>query len=121
MDFNRVAWFTSGLLVGSILNTTTTLALLLAWMVVENKALPMIMGGYHPQQIIAGGFRYLGFLKEKSITEIEEIRKPGIVEIQDPNPEIEEIQRQPKNSNPLRLVLTLPQVPITIPFINQNQ
>ena len=57
MDFSRVAWFTSGLIVGSILDTSTTMVLVVAWMLVSNEPLPKMLGGYYPQQIVSYIFR----------------------------------------------------------------
>ena len=54
MDFNKLSWFTSGLIVGSILDTKTTLALIISWIILTNEPIPEILGGYRPQQIIGG-------------------------------------------------------------------
>ena len=56
LDFNRLAWFLSGLIVGSILHTTTTLILVISWIIVTNEPLPKVLGGYYPQNILRGIF-----------------------------------------------------------------
>lgn len=65
MDFSRIAWFTSGLVVGSILDRSTTLILILAWMLVSNEPLPAMLGGYQPQQIASYIFRSIEYRLKK--------------------------------------------------------
>ncbi len=85
MDFNRVAWFTSGLLVGSILDTTTTLILIVSWMLVINEPLSEMFGGYLPQQIVRS---VLGWIRSKST----KVNSRKIDDAQEPDKQITSIQ-----------------------------
>nr|QBK90984.1 MAG: hypothetical protein LCPAC201_02850 [Pithovirus LCPAC201] len=57
MDFDRVAWFMAGLIIGNLLNTFTTITLLFIWLVARNQVLPLCLGGYHPQDVLANFFQ----------------------------------------------------------------
>ena len=59
LDFNRLSWFVSGVIIGSILHTTTTMVLILSWIIVTNEPLPKILGGHYPQNILKSIFRYI--------------------------------------------------------------
>ena len=59
LDFNRLAWFVSGLIIGNTLHTLTTLVLLVSWIVVTNEPLPSMLGGYYPQNIMRNIFEYI--------------------------------------------------------------
>ena len=85
MDFNRVAWFTSGLLVGSILDTTTTLILIVSWMLVVNEPLPEMFGGYLPQQMVRSVFKWI---RSKS----PKVNSRKIDDVQEPDKQITPIQ-----------------------------
>lgn len=71
MDFDRVAWFTAGVLVGSSLDRTTTFILLLSWAIVSNKTLPEALGGISSQELI---FRLLNTFMTFAILPINSIR-----------------------------------------------
>lgn len=61
MDFDRLSWFTGGVLIGSLLDTKTTLALLACWTLVKNEPLPDFLGGTKPSEMInfiVGIFKY---------------------------------------------------------------
>jgi len=53
MDFDRAAFFISGLLVGSFLDRLTTLILMGTWITIRNGPLPNYLGGGRPQDLIA--------------------------------------------------------------------
>lgn len=59
LDFSRLSWFVSGLVIGSIFHTTTTLVLILSWIIVTNERLPAFLGGYYPQNILKGLFNII--------------------------------------------------------------
>lgn len=59
LDFNRLSWFVAGLIVGSILDTTTTLVLIISWIIITNEPLPEMLGGYYPQNILRGIIQYI--------------------------------------------------------------
>ena len=52
MDLTKTTLFLSGLFIGSLLDTRTTLILVTVAMVIENKPLPEVMGGVTPQEIL---------------------------------------------------------------------
>lgn len=52
LDFNRMKWFVSGIVVASLLDRITSLVLVMAWVIVENKPLPSFLGSRRPQGII---------------------------------------------------------------------
>ena len=60
MDLAKSSLFLSGLLVGSFLDTKTTLILLTIAVIIENKPLPVIVGGYAPQDIVSSLMIKLG-------------------------------------------------------------
>ena len=59
LDFNRLAWFVSGLIIGNTLHTLTTLVLVISWVIVTNEPLPTMLGGYYPQNILRSIFEYI--------------------------------------------------------------
>lgn len=52
MDYGSATCFLTGLLIGSVLDTTTTIVLLLVGITIVNKPLPDIMGAITPQDIV---------------------------------------------------------------------
>jgi len=60
LDFKRISWFVGGLIIGSTFNTTTVLVLVLCWIFVENKPLPLFLGGRLPLDILSTIISYIG-------------------------------------------------------------
>ncbi len=129
MDFNRVAWFTSGLLVGSVLDTSTTLMLIIAWIVVVNEPLPEMFGGCRPQQIIGGFVRLIGSMRRKDdpVKVASDLQIVDIQEIHDPPLEYPQIAAIPAahefidQSSVAQLILKLPATtPNFIPLLQRR-
>jgi len=75
LDFNRLAWFVSGLIIGNTLHTLTTLVLLLSWIVVTNEPLPTMLGGYYPQNILRNIFEYINSKLKRRNSNIDTVNK----------------------------------------------
>ena len=58
-NFNKLSWFTAGVLTGTTLHTSTALILIFAWLIVSNNPLPGFLGGYRPQEILSGIFNWV--------------------------------------------------------------
>jgi hypothetical protein len=122
MDFDRFSWFMAGLIIGNLLNTFTTVVLLLIWLIVRNQALPPCMGSYYPQDLLANLFTLLGLWAAMAIptrakftaieapTNITPLITPQISSISSPLTNI-----TPSNTSP-QLPLILPSIrPISAP------
>lgn len=59
MDLDRAAWFMAGLFIGNFLDTFTTITLLFIWVVIRNQAMPLCLGGFYPQNVLANFFQLL--------------------------------------------------------------
>jgi len=69
MDLGGASYFLSGLLIGSLLDTTTTLILLIIGVTLTNKPLPDICGGVRPQELLRALIMKTGILLKNLIKE----------------------------------------------------
>lgn len=90
LDFNRMQWFVAGIVTASLLDRTTSLVLVLSWLVVENKPLPGFLGSHKPQRLIklfisfcAGKFRRK---KDRRTTMVDNFSTPTQVIFTGPIP-----------------------------------
>ena len=111
MDFDRVAWFVGGVLVGNMLDRVTTFILLLCWALVVNKQLPEGLGGHFPQQVFFSICNSALNLVVSPITKIRNYRKKQ--EAIENTPEFVPILRQIPINVPIH-------IPIRIPTLNSE-
>ena len=103
LDFDRIAYVTSGVIIGSLLDRTTTLVLILTWILVANKPLPAAFGGILPQSLFFLLINYgLNFIT-LPITKIRNYRQINIerdqirellIEKEEPKMLFEEVVKQ---------------------------